>query len=161
VHDLEIARRSQPSVAARQRYYALFTEVSQASQSALAPLWQGLWAQLAWDGRALAAQAGARRIHNKSYRLLYTTERADVELWIEPTNGHRRLVGDVLALDQPDALAPLLVQLHDATTDRVAHETESDATGRFEFDVVAPARYHLQITPLHGAPLHIDALEIT
>ena len=161
IQEIKIARRSQPSTQALQRYTALFRYVEQNSQpSVVAEIWNALRATLLLDSRE-EAWAGTRSANVASYRLLYTTERADIELLVEPSNRGRRLEGEILTLDQDDQMTPALLQLHNITANTVLHETECNELGRFQFEEVQPDQYQLLITPLHGATIQVDSLSIT
>ena len=156
--DLAVARLSEPSPAALQRYAALFAQVQQRG-SRLGEFWQTLRATLAWDSRQQPATQGVRSGAAAGYRLLYTTPRAEVELMVEPGQHSGVLEGDIIELSAGEGATPALVQLLDDT--KVAtHETEAGADGRFRLENVQPGIYRLLITPVTGAAVEIDPLEI-
>lgn len=161
VYEMAIAKLSEPSPQIMQRYATLFQHVQQKTYADVAvALWDALRATLLLDSRE-EMLAGTRSANVTSYRLLYTTDRADIELLVEPANRGRRLEGEILTLEEKDQLTPALLQLQNATVKAVLHETECNELGRFQFDEVQPDQYQLLITPLRGASIQIDTLNIT
>lgn len=160
LRELWIARRSQPSAKALQTYQQAFSQVQQAPSIAV-QMWQALRAHLLLDSRVEGLATGIRSANPTRYRLLYTTDQADVELLVEPVRRQRRLEGEILSLSDTEPVAPALVQVYDADAQKTVREAESDERGRFVLDSVEPGRYQLLITSLHGVSLQIDELEIT
>ena len=164
VQELEIARRSRPSTQAIDTYHSFFEHVERKSpliSSALSEIIQGLRGQLMMDSRQQTALQGIRNAAATSYRLLYSTDRADIELLVEPDVRMRRIEGEVLALDADDPITPALVQLLRQGDDETIHETTCNEDERFHFADVLPGHYQLTIMPAIGASLEITQLEIT
>jgi hypothetical protein len=155
--ELTIARRSQPSASAMQHYASLFAAI-QRQPSRLQQAWQVVRAALAWDSRQQPALAGVRSAAAAGYRLLYTAPAAEIELLVEPSQGQRRIDGEVALED--GASAPALVQLL-AADGAPQQETATDAFGRFHLGAVAPGAYTLLVTPAAGPALAVDGLELT
>lgn len=164
--ELTLARRSQPTAEAMQRYAALFAQI-QKRPTPLVSLWQTVRAALTWDGRMQLGAQGIRSAAPAPYRLLYQCAAAEVELLVEPMSapglsqpgGRRRLEGEIVGTGQA-AATPALVQLVDAEGVAAA-ETEADADGRFHFADVIPGSYRLLITlpeelTIESEPLELD-----
>jgi len=155
--ELAVARRSQPSAAAMQRYASLFDAV-QRQPNPLQQMWRTLRATLAWDSRQQLALQGVRSGAAASYRLLYTAPSAEIELLVEPSQGGHQLDGEVAAEDV--AATPALVQLVGGNG-ALLYETETTDTGRFRLAAVAAGAYTLTVTFAAGDVLTVPALEIT
>lgn len=161
LNEMSLVRRSQPSRQAIQNYNALFAYVKQQRPGhVVADLWEMIKATLLRDSRE-EALAGLRSANAVSYRLLYTTERADIELLVEPSSQGRRLEGEILTLEQTESLTPALLQLQREADHEILYETECNDSGRFQFDDVQPNQYQLYITPLQGAAIQVETLNIT
>jgi hypothetical protein len=161
--DLAVTRASEPSSAAHERYYALYTQIRQ-QPSRLGAAWRSIKATLAWDSRQQPALLGVRNgAGSPAYRLLYATQQAEIELLIEPEGRVFRAQGEIIGGDDLNAsdtrLAPALIQWTDANGD-VCYETESDTSGLFSLRNVAPGVYRLTIVPATSDIIEIEALEI-
>ena len=163
--ELALARRSQPSPQALQRYAALFAQV-QRRPAPLKALWQTVRAALAWDGRQQLGLQGVRSGAQARYRLLYQCAEAEVELLVEPeaapglsqSGDLRRVEGEIVSTGHaaPSALVQLLDPAGVAVT-----EAEADSAGRFRLAHVVPGSYRLLITlpeelTIESEPLEID-----
>jgi hypothetical protein len=164
--EMAVARRSTPSAAARQRYYALFDQVQ--TTSPLRSLVNQLTALLTFDSRRRPALQGVRSGAALAYRMVLAAgpqtsdaqaEPVEMELMVEPVQATRRITGDLLGLAELER-TPALVELT-----RLEHgehvEVESSADGRFVFTDVQPGRYQLTVTPLTGAVIVTEAVEIS
>ncbi len=164
--ELMVARHSQPTAAALQRYNQLFTQVQQ-PPSALSRVVQQLRATLTWDSRQQPALQGVRNVAATHYRQLYATARAEIELLVMARTPQRReLEGDIITLTGQEQVTPALLQLQVLYQDQInneqaSYEVMSDAEGRFRIADVLPGHYQLLITPIQGALLELDDLEIT
>lgn len=162
-HELSVMRTSQPSAAALNRYYAAQTHIQQ-RPSPLIAAWRSISAMLAWDSRLQPALQGVRSgAGNTGYRLLYATDKAEVELLIEPEGRAFRTHGEIIASGESEAtgaaLTPALIQWIDPRGD-VRYETESDASGLFSLRNIAPGTYRLSIVSAASDTIEIEALEI-
>lgn len=155
--ELAIARRSQPSAAAMQRYAALFSQVQQ-QESRLGVWWQTLRAVLTWDSRQQAALQGVRSGAAVAYRLLFTTEQAEIELMVEPDRHLFCVRAEIIALNDATP-TPALVQWLDGDGN-VRYECDADCQGRFECNGIERGLYRLVIVPLEGTLIEIEGLEI-
>ncbi len=157
--ELTFVKRSQLTAQTLTNYYALFEEV-QTRPSVLTRSVQWLRAQLSWDSRQQPALQGIRSGVSSTYRLLYSSDTADIEILVEPRNGSRHLVGEIIPLT--DSLkVPALLQLVLPQSAEVVSEIECDEQGRFRIDGLKPAEYALSITPRKGNALQIELLELT
>jgi hypothetical protein len=164
--ELALARRSEPSAQALQRYAALYAQV-QRRPAPLGALWQTVRAALTWDGRQQVSLLGVRSGAPARYRLLYQCIEAAVELLVEPeqssglaqANELRRLEGEIAAGADHAAPISALVQLLDSSGVAVS-ETVADPAGRFRMASVAPGSYRLLITLPDELTIESDPLEI-
>jgi hypothetical protein len=157
--EMELARRSQPSPAALARYAALFSHVQQ-RPSRLHSALQWLQARLMVDTRSELALQGVRSAAAASYRLLYDTPAAEIDLLVEGSGATRRLQGEVVSTEDSSAVLPALIQLIASQTQQ-ALESETGDQGRFTLTNIAPGRYTLLVTPASGDAFRIDDLEIS
>lgn len=157
--EMELARRSQPSPAALARYAALFSHVQQ-RPSRLHIALQWLQARLIVDTRSDLALQGVRSAAATSYRLLYDTPAAEIDLLVEGSGVTRRLHGEVVSTEDSSATLPALIQLIASQTQQTI-ESETGDQGRFTLTNIAPGRYSLLVTPASGDAWRIDDLEIS
>lgn len=155
--DLEIARLSQPTPAAIDRYQAMFNSV-QTQPSPLQRFVQQLRARLTWDSRTHPALQGVRNAAAHAYRQLYVATDAEIELMVERMGELRRVEGDLIDIGQDDAPAAALVELLDANGD-IVHMVNTD-DGLFHLENVAPGTYTIVITRPNGATIEVPALEV-
>jgi hypothetical protein len=155
--EFAIARRSQPTAAAVKRYNALFTHIQQ-PESRLSAWWQTLRAVLTWDSRQQAALQGVRSGAAVAYRLLFTTEQAEIEIMVEPDRHLFRVQGEIIALNGA-TVAPALLQWMDADGN-ICYETEADCEGSFQRTGIERGLYRLAIVPVEGKLIEIEGLEI-
>lgn len=155
--DLEIARLSQPTPAAIDRYQAMFNSV-QTQPSPLQRFVQQLRARLTWDSRTQPALQGVRNAAAHAYRQLYVATDAEIELMVERMGELRRVEGDLIDIGQDDAPAAALVELLDANGD-IVHMVDTD-DGLFHLENVAPGTYTIVITRPNGATIEVPALEV-
>lgn len=156
--ELRVARHSAPSPTVRQRAYQFFDQIQQ-QPSWIERIVQRLQAQLLWDSRRQLAVQGLRTASPDRYHLLYTTDRVDIEISVQPQAGQFDLEGELLPRDPDDAIAPALVHLQPSDRRGATHETHSDSDGHFRFQGVAPGQYTLLVTPRTGELLEIEGLE--
>lgn len=155
--DLEIARLSQPTPIALDRYQAMFSSV-QTQSSSLQRFVQKLRARLTWDSRTQPVLQGVRNAAAHTYRQLYVATDAEIELMVEHMGEMRRVEGDLIDIGQDDAPAAALVELLDANGD-IAHMVETN-NGLFHLENVAPGTYTIVITRPNGATIEVPALEV-
>jgi hypothetical protein len=155
--ELAIARRSAVSPAAEARYAALFAAVEQPDRSLAARVTAWLTATLTWDSRSQPLAAGVRGAGVAAYRLLYAGADSEVELLVEPANGTRRIIGEVMGAAEGVAL----VELSEGAAAEPAYAAESTPDGRFHLERVVPGRYRMTITPATGAIVEVDMLDLT
>lgn len=159
--ELAVARQSEPTPSTVARYAELFSQVQQ-PPSLFARVVQNLRATLAWDSRQQVALQGVRGGPVTNYRQLYTTERAEIEWLVTVRTPQRRdLEGELMSTDEQAQVTPALIQLQPLEAGLASYETESDAQGRFRLLNVTLGRYQLLITPVQGALLAIEPLELT
>lgn len=156
---LRIARSSAPPPAIVAQAHSFFQHIQQ-QPSWLERMVQRLQAQLVWDSRNQLAAQGLRRTVTDGYHLLYSTERIEVELSVQPTPAGLDLEGELLPAEDDLGLVPALLVLQPADGAGASYETESDADGHFRLSGLPHGRYELLITPLAGALLAIDGLEL-
>lgn len=162
VAELRIAQASQPSADALRRYEAIFQEYGPARRGALERAWNWIAASLVSDSRTQPLPEAARSVQADSYRLLFDSPQADIELFVEAAGQARRIQGDVITIDEEETAAgPALVQLQDSRTLAVRFETWTDNEGRFQFDAVPPGDYKLLVTDPTDNMLEISGLSIT
>lgn len=157
VREFAVAKRSQPTQAALQRYAALFTHVQQ-QESRLSAWWQSLRAVLTWDSRQQAALQGVRSGAAIAYRLLFATDEAEIEMMVEPDRYHFRVQAEIIGLNGATPTPALVQWLDDAGN--ICYECEADANGRFQCTGIARGVYRLAITPLDGTVIEIEGMEI-
>jgi hypothetical protein len=156
--DLEIARLSQPTPAAFDRYQAMFSYV-QTRPSSLQRFAQQLRARLTWDSRTQPALQGVRNATAHTYRQLYVATGAEIELMVERMGELRRVEGDLIDIGQDDAPTSALVELLDANGE-IVHMVEADVDGLFHLENVAPGTYTIVITRPNAATIEVPALEV-
>ena len=156
---LQIARASEPSPAALARYAQLYPQVQQAPSFAQR-LTEFIVAQLQWDGRQQPAWQGVRNTQVASYRLLYATAQAEIELLVAPREGRFQIEGEVIPRTEPTTLLPARCELHDSTRAELIDTTDCQADGRFHLAYVPTGQYRLAFVPANGPTLVIDDLEL-
>jgi len=156
--ELAIARQSQPTLKSLSSYYQLFRHLPQAPVR-LANVLQTMHAVLTWDSRQQPALRGVRTATAPTYRQLYTTECAEIELVVATHSQQCDLEGEIIASCANGLVMPALIQLQPYTAS-AHYATQSDARGRFCIFKVAPGRYALVIRLLSGLAMMIDELEI-
>ncbi len=168
--ELQVAKWSQPSQAAKERYAALFDEaqVSAKPQSALSS-WLNTFADtvrasVMWNGRDRLVAQGIRNASSASYRMLYSTGQAEIELLIEPVAGHFKVEGELLPMQTDGAILPVLLELYrsrgSAIDSTPIFSGESDDDGRFHIPPMPAGEYSLCLVPPEGMTMLIDALEL-
>ena len=157
--DLTIARRSQPSEAALDRYTALFDQ-GQHGTSALNAIAGWVRAILRWDSRQVPALAGVRSAGTRSYRIIYSTPAADVELWVVPQASFCSLEGDCILGNTKRGESGPLVQLYSLEDDSIVLETEATGDGRFRFARVPAGNYDLWITDAVGPSVVLEKITL-
>jgi len=157
VREFTVARQSQPTPAALQRYAALFPHIQQ-RESRSGAWWQTLRAALTWDSRQQAALQGVRGGSAIAYRLLFATDQAEIELMVEPDRYQFRVQGEIIARNGATP-APALVQWIDRAGN-ACYECEADGDGRFQYAGIARGNYRIAITPLAGTVIEIEGMEI-
>jgi len=168
VSELRIVRASQPSADTLAAYQTIFKEHGPSRRGALTRAWNWVSAALVSDSRMQPLPASSRSVRSGSYRLLYDSPQADIELFVEGDGSSRWLQGDVI-LSEPDAndeedanaAGDMLVQLQDLDTLDILFETKTDDEGRFRFDIVPMGDYRLLVTGLPEEFLEISELKIT
>lgn len=169
--ELQIAKASEPSAAATARYLALFETVQVQAAAPLAKLAEqvanladAVRAAVMWNGRERLAMQGVRSAAATSYRMLYSTEHAEVELMVEPVAGQFKVEGELLPLTNEREALPVYLELfaqQAAGADYVPIYTgESDQEGRFHIPPMPAGAYSLHLVPPKGRALLIDALEL-
>lgn len=160
LQELRVARASIPSAAALARYADAFHAVPRQSQSPFGALGRWVAARLSFDSRVAPLAAGVRSGRAGAYRMLFSSERADVELMVEDDGGIRRLEGEYMEVATGTTL-PVLVQLQARPTGGLVAEAESDNTGRFWLTGIEPGQYTLILTDQLGGVMEVSTLEIT
>lgn len=168
--ELAVAKWSEPSPAAKERYAALF-ELVQAStptpfpaiNSLISALAETVKATVAWNGRDQLVAQGVRNASTASYRMLYSTGQVDIELLIEPVAGQFKVEGELLPTEVEGQLLPVLLELYrgqlSAPDGASIFNGESDDEGRFHIPPMAAGAYSLCLVPPEGAIIVIDLLE--
>lgn len=166
--ELRIAQASEPSAAALAAYEAIFQEHGPSQRGALARAWNWVAATLVSDSRAQPLPEATRSVRADSYRLLFDSPQADIELFFEGEGQARRVQGDVIPIDTvQDAeldegdMGDTLIQLQNSRTLDVLFETYTDQEGRFQFDAVPLGEYKLLVTGPAENLLEISELSIT
>ena len=156
---LQIAKASEPSPAALARYAQLYSQIQQAPSFAQR-LTEFIVAQLQWDGRQQPAWQGVRNTQVASYRLLYATAQAEIELLVAPREGRFQIEGEVIPRTEPTTLLPARCELHDRMRAELIDATDCPADGRFHLAYVPTGQYRLAFVPASGPTLVIDELEL-
>lgn len=156
--ELAVARASYVAPAILQEYAALFTRIEQ-QPGQLATWWRSLQAVLAWDSRQQPALMGIRSAGTAmTYRLLYTSEPAEIELMVESDGRQCTIQGEIVP-NEGLRLTPALLQWF-AADGTPRYETES-SSGHFALPSVTPGLYRLRTEFASGDSIEIEALEIT
>lgn len=158
VDELKVARAAEVTLAAADRYAALFSHV-QPLPGPITALWRRFIGQLAWDSRQQPALQGVRSAAAATnYRLLFAGETGEVELLVEREGHLFRVQGEWVAHTGAEQ-GPFLVQWF--TADGVLlYEVETGADGQFALRNLAPGHYRLSIMAPSGDSTEIEALEI-
>ena len=160
VGELALAKQSRVDVDRLAAYDALYRHVVEPQSGRLHRILATLQASLAWDGRLHTAHA-VRSGASATYRLLYKSDWADVELLIDSAPGTARLQGELLPLDGTESASALIELVPKGSDVKPRTVTESDADGRFQLDRISAGSYRLSITPTSGPFLEIDPLNIS
>ncbi|MBX3015909.1 MAG: hypothetical protein KF832_30595 [Caldilineaceae bacterium] len=156
--EFQIARASEPSTAALTRYYHFFEEIAQ-FPSLVQRLGTWLTAQLQWDGRHQPAWQGVRNAQRVSYRLLYVTDEAEIELLIAPQEGQCQIEGEVIALRDR---VPGQCEIYALPAMSPLATTPCDPDGRFRLGTFPVGHYQLHIRfDQDDLTLVIDDLELS
>lgn len=158
-HELQIARASEPTPAAFARYFQLYEQVQQAP-SLFQQVAAFITAQLQWDGRRQPTWQGVRNSYVASYRLLYGTDQAEIELLVAPREGQFQIEGEVVPLEEPTTLLPARYELQNVVNGETIYTAECQSSGRFHLDDVPSGHYRLCFVPLIGATIVINDLEL-
>jgi hypothetical protein len=158
--ELTVARHSEPPSAVRARAHQFFAQIQQ-QPSWLERIVQRFQAQLLWDSRQQLATQGLRQGVSERYHLLYTTERVEVELSVQPQADGLRLEGDLLPTGPGDPFSQALIHLQPADPIAIPYEFHSADDGHFRVTAVVPGRYTLLITPQNGPLVEIEGLALT
>jgi hypothetical protein len=185
LQDFAMLKATSPSPAALERYLQLYQslvkqEEPQGVQAALRGWWQTVSAALVWDSRLTLAHGGVRAGAQQEYRLLFSTDAVEIELWVSGQGNSRHVEGEYFhPAGQPtgeesknhpvlqgnqgeqswDSLAaPVLVQLEQDGV--AAYEAESTSGGRFKMMNVEPGLYRLVVVSTPSL-VTVEALEIT
>lgn len=159
-HELTVARLSVPQQKSLDVYYQLFDQV-QTAPSFLVRSVQWIKAQLQWDSRQQPALQGVRGASSPTYRLLYSSDVADVELLVEARNGSRWIEGEIIPLVDGTLQFPALLQFSNQPDNQLVYEVESDHNGRFRVESLQPGSYSFSLLPRQGSQLQIDTLGLT
>ncbi len=169
--ELAVAKWSEPSTAAKERYAALFETARTNTATPLTAInsWLGALAEtvkasVMWNGRDQLLAQGVRNASTASYRLLYSTEQAEIELLIEPVAGHFKVEGELLPMQQEGQILPVLLELYEGPLSAPAGSAifsgESDDEGRFHIPPMPAGAYSLCLVPPQGAIIVVDPLEL-
>jgi hypothetical protein len=160
--ELLVAKLSQVLAATQERYYTLF-EPNRVNATGivnrLAQFADAVKASIMWNGHARLAADGVRSASTTSYRMLYGTELAEIELMIEPVGKQFKIEGELLPLQGPDTVLPVWLEVHQGIGN-ILFSGESDHEGRFHIPAMDAGAYVLYLVPPQGAPMLIDALEL-
>lgn len=157
--ELAIRKASEPSPTALARYSQLYTQI-QPAPSLMERMAALLTAHLAWDGRQQPAWQGLRNSQVASYRLLYATDQAEIELLIARREGQFQLEGEVIMGEAATASLPIRCELQERVRAETSHTTACEPSGRFHLRAVPPGRYRLFLIPDAGATILIDDLDL-
>lgn len=157
--ELTVAKASEPSPAALARYLQLYAQVQQAP-SLPQRLAEFMVAQLQWDGRRQPAWQGVRNTQVASYRLLYATADAEIELLVAPREGRFQIEGEVVPLDDTITLLPARCELYESRSMELIATAECTPDGRFHLAQVPIGQYRLSFVPASGPATVIDKLEL-
>lgn len=157
---LESARSTEPTQAALDRLYQIYDPTAARNRSDSEDWLTRLRASLNWDSRLQPSTLGVRQAEVDSYRLLYTSDRGDIELMVEPRDDQRLLEGEIVLSDGEFSDASALVIMQPQNQGALC-ETISSAQGRFSLDSVSRGVYTLFILLIDGTRFEIDSLEIT
>jgi hypothetical protein len=168
VKELQIAHAIEPSSAALDLYQSIFLEHGPAAKSALERAWTWITATLVLDSRTQPLPAATRSVRAESYRILYDSPSADIELFVEGEGSYRHLQGDVMELNSEPSVSIAkraeishLIQLQDTSTLKIVLETYTNEEGRFWFEAVPVGNYRLLVTDSQDILLEIADLVIT
>jgi len=157
--ELQIAQVSEPSTAALVRYSQLYAHVTQAP-ALVERLAQFITATLQWDGRRQPAWQGVRNTRVASYRLLYATDQAEIELLVVPSEGAFSIEGEIIPVHESAAILPVRCELQSVSSGETVTVTESQANGRFRLNHIQAAHYRMFFTLQRGPAIIIDDLEL-
>lgn len=155
--DLRLHMAATPDPATLDRYYALADEIVPAPSLA-ARMWEAVSALLAWDSRTQLVGT-VRSAAAADYRLLYTTEHADIEMMVSHTGNTRRIEGEYIPRN-PAVSPAAMIELEGASVSSGLVAT-SRPDGRFRLDAVVPGDYRITVVPVAGQLHVIDQLEIS
>lgn len=158
--ELSIAQHSQPTQSTLSAYYQLFDQV-QREPSILGRGLAWLRAQLQWDSRQQPALQGVRGASSPTYRLLYSSDVADIDLLVEARNGSRWIEGEIVPLEASELQLPALLQVSNLLNSDSIYEVESDTNGRFRIESILPGTYSFALVPRQGTNLQIEQLKLT
>ncbi len=160
--ELLIAKASTVSTAAQERYIALF-QSPQENRAGIADrlvqLADAVKASIMWNGHARLAMDGVRSASATSYRMLYGTDFAEIELLIEPAGSGFNIEGELVPLQAPERLLPVALEVHRGQGN-VLFQGESDEEGRFQIPAMNAGTYSLFLIPVNGKAVLIDKLEL-
>lgn len=157
--EFNVAKASEPSPAALAHYAQLYTQIQQAP-SFTQRLTDFIVAQLQWDGRRQPAWQGVRNTQVASYRLLYATANAEIELLVAPREGRFQIEGEVVPLDDTTTFLPARCELQGSTSADLIDTTECPPNGRFHLAQVPTGQYRLAFVPVSGPTVIIEQLEL-
>lgn len=157
--ELNIAKASEPSPAAVARYVQLYTQI-QGAPSFTQRLTEFIVAHLQWDGRRQPAWQGVRNTQVASYRLLYATAAAEIELLVAPQEGRFQIEGEVVPLDESATLLPARCELHTSSHAELIDTVACRPDGRFHLAQVPAGQYRLAFVPASGPTIVIEQLEL-
>ena len=169
--ELAVAKWSEPSQAAKERYAALFDNTqtstptpSPAINSWLNTLTETVKALVMWNGRDRLAAQGVRNASTASYRMLYSAGQIEIELLIEPVSSQFKVEGELLPNQSEAQILPVLLELYRgqrrAPDGTPIFSGESSGEGRFHIPPMPTGIYSLYLVPPQGAIIVIDPLEL-
>lgn len=154
LEELVVYRAAVPSKDAQARYVAAFRHARADQPSLLNRVASWLIGSLVFDSRTQALAAGVRSGGSAAYRLVFRAGETELELLVEPENGRRSLVGEVLgAVD-----TVYLVQLSLLEGESPVLEQETDGNGMFRFEALRPGRYRLDVSSVAGEMFTVGEL---